>query len=57
MAKMRPKSELPTKSCAHCGQPFAWRKRWARDWEHVRYCSRRCRGAAIPKLPTQGLDM
>jgi hypothetical protein len=23
--------------------PFAWRKKWARDWENVRYCSDRCR--------------
>ncbi|WP_413320666.1 DUF2256 domain-containing protein [Agrococcus sp. 1P02AA] len=36
------------KPCAHCGRPFADRKRWAsRDqWEAVRYCSRRCRAAA-----------
>ncbi|MBA2638143.1 MAG: DUF2256 domain-containing protein [Solirubrobacterales bacterium] len=34
---------LPTKTCAACGRPFAWRRKWARDWEHVRYCSQRCR--------------
>lgn len=56
MAKMRPKSELPIKPCVHCGRPFAWRKKWARDWENVNYCSRRCRGAANPKPPTQRLD-
>jgi len=56
MAKMRPKSELPIKPCAHCGRPFAWRKKWARDWENVNYCPRRCRGAANPKPPTQRLD-
>lgn len=34
---------LPTKPCAVCGRPFAWRRRWARDWEAVRYCSEACR--------------
>ena len=40
---MRKKSDLPTKICPVCGRPFAWRKKWARDWENVRYCSERCR--------------
>ena len=42
--KMRKKSDLPTKICATCARPFAWRKSWARDWENLRYCSDRCRG-------------
>ena len=46
MAKMRRKADLPTKICAQCRLPFTWRKRWARDWEAVRYCSERCRRAA-----------
>ncbi|MBY0338359.1 MAG: DUF2256 domain-containing protein [Acetobacteraceae bacterium] len=37
------KPNLPEKPCAACGRPFAWRKKWARDWEHVRYCSDACR--------------
>ncbi|MEH3022635.1 MAG: DUF2256 domain-containing protein [Pseudomonas oryzihabitans] len=37
------KSELPTKVCPVCQRPFAWRKKWARDWDSVRYCSERCR--------------
>jgi len=37
------KSALPAKDCAACGRPFSWRKKWARDWENVRYCSERCR--------------
>ena len=41
---MRKKSELPTKLCPVCNRPFAWRKKWARDWENVRYCSRACAG-------------
>jgi hypothetical protein len=39
------KADLPTKTCAACGLPFAWRKKWARDWENVRYCSKRCAGS------------
>lgn len=37
------KSDLPQKFCAACGLPFAWRKKWARDWDQVRFCSDRCR--------------
>lgn len=34
---------LPSKVCARCGRRFAWRRKWARDWEAVRFCSQRCR--------------
>lgn len=37
------KANLPEKLCAACGRPFRWRKKWARDWESVRYCSDACR--------------
>ncbi|TDH62926.1 DUF2256 domain-containing protein [Dankookia rubra] len=37
------KAMLPEKTCAACGRSFAWRKKWARDWESVRYCSEACR--------------
>ncbi len=40
---MRAKADLPTKLCAACGRPFAWRKKWARDWDAVRWCSDKCR--------------
>ena len=43
MAKMRRKADLPTKVCASCGLSFAWRKKWAKDWDEVKYCSERCR--------------
>ena len=43
MAKMIKKSELAQKVCATCGKPFAWRKKWERDWADVKYCSDRCR--------------
>ncbi len=42
---MRRKFDLPVKTCATCGRPFTWRKKWAKVWDEVRYCSDRCRGA------------
>ena len=40
---MTKKAELPTKLCAACGRRFAWRKKWARDWDAVKFCSDACR--------------
>ncbi len=37
------KPNLPQKICAACARPFAWRKKWARDWDQVRFCSDACR--------------
>ena len=49
------KPNLPTKTCAVCGRPFAWRKKWARDWENVTTCSERCRRNRKPKAaPAEG---
>ncbi|WDY55903.1 DUF2256 domain-containing protein [Pseudomonas sp. PSKL.D1] len=42
---------LPSKICAACGRPFTWRKRWARCWEQVRYCSARCRRGKRVRQP------
>lgn len=49
MPKMRKKADLPHKICAVCGLPFAWRKKWQRDWAQVTHCSDRCRSAAKPR--------
>ncbi len=54
MPKMRRKADLPHKTCAACCLPFAWRKKWARDWDQVKYCSDRCRNAA--RGPGKGGD-
>ncbi len=43
--KMRKKSDLPNKVCARCQRPFSWRKKWAKVWDEVRYCSGRCKRA------------
>ncbi|WP_397580409.1 DUF2256 domain-containing protein [Sphingorhabdus sp.] len=45
MPKMVKKTDLPSKKCAACAKPFAWRKKWAKDWDNVLYCSDRCRRA------------
>ena len=43
------KQNLPEKVSLHCGRPFSWQKKWARDWEAVRYCSDACqRGKTAP---------
>ena len=46
MAKMRKKADLPEKICLHCHLPFTWRKKWARAWDEVRYCSEACKKQA-----------
>ncbi|MFY0691649.1 MAG: DUF2256 domain-containing protein [Paracoccaceae bacterium] len=43
--KTRKKRDFPTKICLTCGRPFEWRRKWARNWDEVRYCSQRCRSA------------
>ncbi|WP_150565033.1 DUF2256 domain-containing protein [Pandoraea morbifera] len=45
---MHRKPFLPSKVCQTCGRPFVWRKRWARTWEEVKYCSERCRRHRAP---------
>ncbi len=43
------KTDLPAKLCPVCRHPFAWRKKWARVWDEVRYCSERCRRNRGPR--------
>ncbi len=42
MPRIRKKSDLPHKFCVTCGKPFTWRKKWAREWAQVKYCSDKC---------------
>ncbi|MEP6925930.1 MAG: DUF2256 domain-containing protein [Pyrinomonadaceae bacterium] len=39
------KTNLPTKLCEYCAKPMTWRKRWAKVWHEVKFCSERCRRA------------
>lgn len=41
--KYTKKEHLPTKICQTCQRPFAWRKKWEKVWEDVKYCSDKCR--------------
>ncbi|MDQ2852640.1 DUF2256 and DUF3253 domain-containing protein [Dermatophilaceae bacterium Sec6.4] len=41
------------KSCAACGRRIEWRKKWARDWEQVRYCSASCRKHGVTAVDAQ----
>ncbi|MEQ8850472.1 MAG: DUF2256 and DUF3253 domain-containing protein [Phycisphaerales bacterium] len=36
-----------TKVCARCGRSFGWRRKWADDWDAVRYCSKSCRSRKL----------
>ncbi|MGC6470805.1 MAG: DUF2256 domain-containing protein [Flavobacteriales bacterium] len=38
------KRPLPIKICLVCKREFTWRKKWERDWENVKYCSKKCSG-------------
>ncbi|MFG0326146.1 MAG: DUF3253 domain-containing protein [Phycisphaerales bacterium JB037] len=33
--------------CTVCGRSIQWRKKWERDWERVRYCSKGCRSRGV----------
>ncbi len=37
------KNNLPQKNCVVCNKPFAWRKKWAKVWQDVKYCSEKCK--------------
>ena len=48
------KQHLPTKICPACNRPFAWRKKWGKNWEAVKYCSKRCAGKRSSKVSFLG---
>ncbi|HHP7235270.1 MAG TPA: DUF3253 domain-containing protein [Desulfobacterales bacterium] len=31
------------KTCGVCGREIEWRRKWRNDWDHVKYCSEKCR--------------
>lgn len=37
----------PDRTCVVCGRAIQWRRKWARDWEQVRYCSDACRRSGL----------
>ncbi|NCT41736.1 MAG: DUF2256 domain-containing protein [Alphaproteobacteria bacterium] len=43
------KDNLPEKICPICNRPFTWRKKWEKNWDAVKYCSKRCANEKSPK--------
>lgn len=41
------------KPCMACGRRITWRKKWARDWASVRYCSDACRRRRVAPVDVQ----
>lgn len=35
------------KTCVTCGRRIAWRKKWERSWDQVRYCGDGCRRRGV----------
>lgn len=38
------------KTCVVCGRQIEWRKKWERDWETVKYCSKSCRARKLTDI-------
>ena len=45
------KASLPSKPCVACGRAMVWRKRWAKNWDAVKFCSDACRQRGAAKGP------
>jgi hypothetical protein len=43
MRVAKTKNGFAPKVCLNCGLEFEWRKKWARDWDQVKYCSEKCK--------------
>ncbi|MEC8024682.1 MAG: DUF3253 domain-containing protein [Myxococcota bacterium] len=41
---------MEEKHCKSCGRRFAWRRKWAANWESVSYCSTACRKRRVNRL-------
>jgi hypothetical protein len=44
MPTPKTKNGFEPRTCEKCGLKFEWRKKWAKDWESVKYCSKKCKG-------------
>ena len=45
--------EPAEKTCASCGRRIEWRKKWADNWDDVRYCSDACRRRKVQKVDAE----
>lgn len=41
------------KVCVVCGREIQWRKKWERDWDSVKYCSKACRSGKLDAVDTR----
>ena len=39
--------------CASCGRTMTWRRKWAANWDDVRYCSDACRRVKVRDVDRQ----
>lgn len=44
---------LPSKPCVVCGREITWRRKWERDWDEVKYCSKACRRSGLGSIDEQ----
>jgi hypothetical protein len=45
-----------TKLCIVCHRPMTWRRKWAKTWEQVKYCSDACRRNKSSKLDLRSIS-
>ncbi|RZT86071.1 uncharacterized protein DUF2256 [Pseudonocardia sediminis] len=41
------------KVCAVCGRRITWRRKWAKNWDQVRYCGAACRSRGVRDVDGQ----
>ena len=41
------------KDCLACGRTIQWRKKWAKNWDGVKWCSDRCRRQKVRPVDQQ----
>ncbi|MGY8772964.1 MAG: DUF2256 domain-containing protein [Gammaproteobacteria bacterium] len=56
MAEHR-KINLPKKICYYCKKQFAWRKKWERAWEEIKFCSLKCKSESKKNCATLELHL
>lgn len=44
---------METKNCAKCGRLIEYRKKWAKNWNEVKYCSEQCKRAKVSPTDLQ----
>ena len=57
MPDRKPKPDRPSprkeKICKTCGRAFAFQKKWAQDWDIVKFCSESCRNQKATASTTE----